>query len=147
VQGLWCKTSQDSDYSELDGGLIFEKWRGSFTILARRKGTERFGPSDPASMGQIRSGINPKRYALGTTESVIDGPDSVKSDSIPNRRFTHQRRLSDPAESFPWPNPSRISRSLGPSPIFPIERLERRRPSSPRRRARRRAHDSPPKRR
>ena len=37
VQGLWCKTSQDSDYSELDGRLIFIFPEGSLTkFLAKR---------------------------------------------------------------------------------------------------------------
>jgi hypothetical protein len=54
---------------------------------------------------------------------------------------TARRQINDPRWLLPGPNPSRISRSLGPSPIFPIERSERWRPSSPRRRARRRNHD------
>jgi hypothetical protein len=45
--------------------------------------------------------------APSTIDLEILGPDSIKPDSIPNHRSTHQRWLSDPTEPFPRPNPSR----------------------------------------
>jgi hypothetical protein len=66
----------------MDGGLICKNYGVSFERSTRRRGTERFGPSDPASMGQIRSGINPKRYSTESVRCPSSGPDLINWESI-----------------------------------------------------------------
>jgi hypothetical protein len=125
-QGPQHNNSQDSDYSELDGGLFIKYHEGSYAKCYGQRGMNNYWPLDPESAHQN----HPHRELISAFRSPIDDPEVTSPNSfstsnlgrpIPDRHplITIAGPGSDGSQRFFLPAPSYFLLSLsgGPTPV------------------------------
>ena len=132
MQGPQHNNSQDSDYSELDGGLFIKYHGGSYAKCYGRRGMNNYWPLDPESAHQN----HPHRELISAFRSPIDDPEVTSPNSfstsnlgrpIPDPRLpAHIAILSSPSQVLDLTVPS-VSSSLRPPTSFSLFLAARRR--------------------